>query len=150
MARWRKDRSFQINRSPWVNPPHRSSLSYIHTSPCLLLLSCRGTKEISLNPLHSWRKLSSQWNVTSLLLSCTCNSQLLLRVCCEAGSPKRRQFQRQRAASESMDQDDNDAHHIDLIQYIARTHDVAYCPSQPTTRLLSPPSTPPPSLGRYL
>uniref|UniRef100_A0A3B4TIM5 CACN subunit beta associated regulatory protein n=1 Tax=Seriola dumerili TaxID=41447 RepID=A0A3B4TIM5_SERDU len=34
------------------------------------------------------------------------------------GSPKRRQFQRQRAASESMDQDDNDAHHIDLIQYI--------------------------------
>ncbi|XP_041647957.1 voltage-dependent calcium channel beta subunit-associated regulatory protein isoform X2 [Cheilinus undulatus] len=64
------------------------------------------------------------------------------------GSPKRRQFQRQRAASESMDQDDNDAHHIDLIQYIARTQDVPYCPSQPTTRLLSPPSTPPPSLGR--
>ncbi|XP_069006268.1 voltage-dependent calcium channel beta subunit-associated regulatory protein [Embiotoca jacksoni] len=64
------------------------------------------------------------------------------------GSPKRRQFQRQRAASESMDQDDNDAHHIDLIQYIARTQDVAYYPSQPTTRLLSPPSTPPPSLGR--
>uniref|UniRef100_A0A3P8SH86 CACN subunit beta associated regulatory protein n=1 Tax=Amphiprion percula TaxID=161767 RepID=A0A3P8SH86_AMPPE len=64
------------------------------------------------------------------------------------GSPKRRQFQRQRAASESMDQDDNDAHHIDLIQYIARTQDVAYRPSQPTTRLLSPPSTPPPSLGR--
>ncbi|GLD50431.1 voltage-dependent calcium channel beta subunit-associated regulatory protein [Lates japonicus] len=64
------------------------------------------------------------------------------------GSPKRRQFQRQRAASESMDQDDNDAHHIDLIQYIARTQDVTYCPSQPTTRLLSPPSTPPPSLGR--
>ncbi|XP_035509758.1 voltage-dependent calcium channel beta subunit-associated regulatory protein [Morone saxatilis] len=64
------------------------------------------------------------------------------------GSPKRRQFQRQRAASESMDQDDNDAHHIDLIQYIARTQDVTYCPSQPTARLLSPPSTPPPSLGR--
>ncbi|XP_070816492.1 voltage-dependent calcium channel beta subunit-associated regulatory protein [Chaetodon trifascialis] len=64
------------------------------------------------------------------------------------GSPKRRQFQRQRAASESMDQDDNDAHHIDLIQYIARTQDVTYRPSQPTTRLLSPPSTPPPSLGR--
>ncbi|XP_022615285.1 voltage-dependent calcium channel beta subunit-associated regulatory protein-like [Seriola dumerili] len=64
------------------------------------------------------------------------------------GSPKRRQFQRQRAASESMDQDDNDAHHIDLIQYIARTQDITYCPSQPTTRLLSPPSTPPPSLGR--
>ncbi|CAJ1060256.1 LOW QUALITY PROTEIN: voltage-dependent calcium channel beta subunit-associated regulatory protein [Xyrichtys novacula] len=65
------------------------------------------------------------------------------------GSPKRRQFQRQRAASESMDQDDNDAHHIDLIQYIARTtQNVPYCSSQPTTRLLSPPSTPPPSLGR--
>ncbi|KAM4574877.1 voltage-dependent calcium channel beta subunit-associated regulatory protein [Fundulus diaphanus] len=64
------------------------------------------------------------------------------------GSPKRRQFQRQRAASESMDQDDNDHHHIDLIQYIARTQDVPYYQSQPTTRLLSPPSTPPPSLGR--
>ncbi|KAF7664133.1 hypothetical protein LDENG_00189450 [Lucifuga dentata] len=64
------------------------------------------------------------------------------------GSPKRRQFQRQRAASESMDQDDNDTHHIDLIQYIARTQDVTFCPSQRSTRLLSPPSTPPPSLGR--
>ncbi|XP_074491773.1 voltage-dependent calcium channel beta subunit-associated regulatory protein [Sebastes fasciatus] len=64
------------------------------------------------------------------------------------GSPKRRQFQRQRAASESMDQDDNDAHHIDLIQYIARTQDIPYCSSRPSTRLLSPPSTPPPSLGR--
>ncbi|KAM6962906.1 voltage-dependent calcium channel beta subunit-associated regulatory protein [Aplochiton taeniatus] len=57
------------------------------------------------------------------------------------GSPKRRQFQRQRAASESMDQEDNDAHHIDLIQYIARTQDITYCPSRPL-------STPPPSLGR--
>ncbi|KAM4547664.1 voltage-dependent calcium channel beta subunit-associated regulatory protein isoform 1-T5 [Odontesthes bonariensis] len=64
------------------------------------------------------------------------------------GSPKRRQFQRQRAASESMDQDDNDAHHIDLIQYIARTQDAAYRPSQPPARLASHPSTPPPSLGR--
>ncbi|XP_076009215.1 voltage-dependent calcium channel beta subunit-associated regulatory protein [Genypterus blacodes] len=64
------------------------------------------------------------------------------------GSPKRRQFQRQRAASESMDQDDNDAHHIDLIQYIAHTRDVTFCPSQRSPRLLSPPSTPPPSLGR--
>ncbi|XP_034386648.1 voltage-dependent calcium channel beta subunit-associated regulatory protein isoform X2 [Cyclopterus lumpus] len=64
------------------------------------------------------------------------------------GSPKRRQFQRQRAASESMDQDDNDAHHIDLIQYFARTRDLAYGPGHPATRLLSPPSTPPPSLGR--
>ncbi|MEQ2212882.1 hypothetical protein XENOCAPTIV_006413, partial [Xenoophorus captivus] len=66
-----------------------------------------------------------------------------LQIC----SPKRRQFQRQRAASESMDQDDN-THHIDLIQYIAGTQDVPYYQSQPTTRLLSPPSTPPPSLGR--
>ncbi|XP_056133884.1 voltage-dependent calcium channel beta subunit-associated regulatory protein [Lampris incognitus] len=64
------------------------------------------------------------------------------------GSPKRRQFQRQRAASESMDRDDNDTHHIDLIQYIARTQDITYCPSRPSARLLSPPSTPPPSLGR--
>ncbi|XP_051550226.1 voltage-dependent calcium channel beta subunit-associated regulatory protein isoform X1 [Myxocyprinus asiaticus] len=64
------------------------------------------------------------------------------------GSPKRRQFQRQRAASESMDQEEHDAHHIDLIQYIARTKDVTYCPTRPSPRLLSPPSTPPPSLGR--
>uniref|UniRef100_A0A672HRN8 CACN subunit beta associated regulatory protein b n=1 Tax=Salarias fasciatus TaxID=181472 RepID=A0A672HRN8_SALFA len=65
------------------------------------------------------------------------------------GSPKRRQFQRQRAASESMDQDDNDTHHIDLIQYIARTQDITYCTSQPNTRLLSSPSTPSPSLGSH-
>ncbi|KAG1925866.1 voltage-dependent calcium channel beta subunit-associated regulatory protein isoform X2 [Pimephales promelas] len=64
------------------------------------------------------------------------------------GSPKRRQFQRQRAASESMDQEEHDAHHIDLIQYIARTKDVTYCPTRASPRLLSPPSTPPPSLGR--
>uniref|UniRef100_A0A8C1JGW2 CACN subunit beta associated regulatory protein b n=1 Tax=Cyprinus carpio TaxID=7962 RepID=A0A8C1JGW2_CYPCA len=64
------------------------------------------------------------------------------------GSPKRRQFQRQRAASESMDQEEHDSHHIDLIQYIARTKDVTYCPTRPSPRLLSPPSTPPPSLGR--
>ncbi|XP_055717822.1 voltage-dependent calcium channel beta subunit-associated regulatory protein-like isoform X1 [Salvelinus fontinalis] len=65
------------------------------------------------------------------------------------GSPKRRQFQRQRAASESMDQEDNDAHHMDLIQYIARTQDVTYHPS-PSARFLSPSSSskPPPSLGR--
>ncbi|XP_076133203.1 voltage-dependent calcium channel beta subunit-associated regulatory protein [Alosa pseudoharengus] len=61
------------------------------------------------------------------------------------GSPKRRQFQRQRAASESMDQEEHDAHHIDLIQYIAGTKDIVY---HPTPRILSPPSTPPPSLGR--
>uniref|UniRef100_A0A3Q3VRF1 Uncharacterized protein n=1 Tax=Mola mola TaxID=94237 RepID=A0A3Q3VRF1_MOLML len=65
------------------------------------------------------------------------------------GSPKRRQFQRQRAASESMDQDDNDTHRIDLIQYIARTQDVSHRPSQTATRLLATPSPPPPSLGRH-
>ncbi|XP_061153778.1 voltage-dependent calcium channel beta subunit-associated regulatory protein [Syngnathus typhle] len=59
------------------------------------------------------------------------------------GSPKRRQFQRQRAASESMDQDDT--HHIDLIQYIARSQDIAYCPGRP---VLPAPSAPPPYLGR--
>ncbi|KAM9762105.1 voltage-dependent calcium channel beta subunit-associated regulatory protein isoform 2-T4 [Menidia menidia] len=65
------------------------------------------------------------------------------------GSPKRRQFQRQRAASESMDQDYYDAHHIDLIQYIARTQDAAYGPpGQPAARLAPQPATPPPSLGR--
>uniref|UniRef100_A0A3B1J250 CACN subunit beta associated regulatory protein n=1 Tax=Astyanax mexicanus TaxID=7994 RepID=A0A3B1J250_ASTMX len=64
------------------------------------------------------------------------------------GSPKRRPFQRQRAASESMDEEEHGAHHIDLIQYIARTKDITYCPSRPAPRLLSPPSTPPPSLGR--
>ncbi|XP_062411295.1 voltage-dependent calcium channel beta subunit-associated regulatory protein [Sardina pilchardus] len=70
------------------------------------------------------------------------------------GSPKRRQFQRQRAASESMDQEEHDAHHMDLIQYIAGTKDIVY-PRHPqqhhrpvTPRILSPPSTPPPSLGR--
>lgn len=77
------------------------------------------------------------------------NSLLFAIVWYEPGSPKRRRFQRQRAASESMDQDD-DPHHIDLIQYIARTHDISFRPSQPTTCLLSAPSTPPPSLGRYL
>lgn len=86
-------------------------------------------------------------HVTSLLPAVT---QFVQLNALSLGSPKRRQFQRQRAASESMDQDDNDAHHIDLIQYIARTQDIAYRPSQPTSRLLSPPSTPPPSLGRYL
>ncbi|XP_016340668.1 voltage-dependent calcium channel beta subunit-associated regulatory protein-like [Sinocyclocheilus anshuiensis] len=64
------------------------------------------------------------------------------------GSPKRRQFQRQRAASESMDQEEHDGHHIDLIQYIARTKDVTYCHTRLSPRLLPPISTPPPSLGR--
>nr|XP_034973118.1 voltage-dependent calcium channel beta subunit-associated regulatory protein [Zootoca vivipara] len=44
------------------------------------------------------------------------------------GSPKRHQFQRQRAASESMDQEDRDPHQTDIIQYIARTDDVAFRP----------------------
>ncbi|XP_029111006.1 voltage-dependent calcium channel beta subunit-associated regulatory protein isoform X2 [Scleropages formosus] len=64
------------------------------------------------------------------------------------GSPKRRQFQRQRAASESMDQEEHESHHINIIQYIASRHDAAYCHSFPTPSFLSPPSTPPPSLGR--
>ncbi|CAB1314006.1 unnamed protein product, partial [Coregonus sp. 'balchen'] len=70
---------------------------------------------------------------------------------CVSGSPKRRQFQRQRAASESMDQEDSDAHHIDLIQYIARTQDATYRPSVSASACLLPhtsPSTPPHSLGR--
>ncbi|XP_041086901.1 voltage-dependent calcium channel beta subunit-associated regulatory protein-like isoform X2 [Polyodon spathula] len=58
------------------------------------------------------------------------------------GSPRRRQFQRQRAASENMDQQERDAHHIDIIQYIARNDDVAFCPTPASTFL------PPPSLGR--
>ncbi|KAL1023036.1 hypothetical protein UPYG_G00035650 [Umbra pygmaea] len=67
------------------------------------------------------------------------------------GSPKRRQFQRQRAASESMDQEDNDSHPFDLIQYITRTQDISYHPSR-SSASASPLSTssPPPSLGRYL
>nr|XP_028569570.1 voltage-dependent calcium channel beta subunit-associated regulatory protein [Podarcis muralis] len=44
------------------------------------------------------------------------------------GSPKRHQFQRQRAASESMDEEDRDPHQTDIIQYIARTDDVAFRP----------------------
>nr|XP_014344032.1 PREDICTED: protein Dos [Latimeria chalumnae] len=63
------------------------------------------------------------------------------------GSPKRRQFQRQRAASESMDREDQDPHQTDIIQYIAHTDDVAFCPSPPP--FLPPSSSPSPSLGRY-
>lgn len=69
---------------------------------------------------------------------------------CELGSPKRRHFQRQRAASESMDQDDGEAHRMDLIQYIARTQDVSFPPRPANVRHAAAPSTPPPSLGRYL
>ncbi|KAM9096010.1 voltage-dependent calcium channel beta subunit-associated regulatory protein isoform 2-T2 [Sarcophilus harrisii] len=57
------------------------------------------------------------------------------------GSPKRHQFQRQRAASESMEQEDRDPHQTDIIQYIAHTDDVAFQP-------LAGPTSPPPTLGR--
>ncbi|NXA55872.1 CBARP protein, partial [Nothocercus julius] len=62
------------------------------------------------------------------------------------GSPKRRQFQRQRAASESMEQEDRDPHQTDIIQYIARTDDVAFRAAGP---FLPSPASPPASLGRY-
>uniref|UniRef100_A0A674IGU4 CACN subunit beta associated regulatory protein n=1 Tax=Terrapene triunguis TaxID=2587831 RepID=A0A674IGU4_9SAUR len=62
------------------------------------------------------------------------------------GSPKRRQFQRQRAASESMEQEDRDAHQTGIIQYIARTDDIAFRPM--AGPFLPSPSSPPPSLGR--
>ncbi|XP_071584130.1 voltage-dependent calcium channel beta subunit-associated regulatory protein isoform X2 [Heliangelus exortis] len=62
------------------------------------------------------------------------------------GSPKRRQFQRQRAASESMDQEDRDPHQTDIIQYIAHTDDVAFHPA--SSPFLPSPASPPPSLGR--
>ncbi|KFO28905.1 Protein Dos [Fukomys damarensis] len=62
------------------------------------------------------------------------------------GSPKRHHFQRQRAASESMDQDEGDAPHADFIQYIARAGDaVAFPPPRP---FLASPTSPPPALGR--
>ncbi|XP_050789849.1 voltage-dependent calcium channel beta subunit-associated regulatory protein isoform X1 [Gopherus flavomarginatus] len=62
------------------------------------------------------------------------------------GSPKRRQFQRQRAASESMEQEDRDTHQTGIIQYIARTDDIAFRPM--AGPFLPSPSSPPPSLGR--
>lgn len=63
------------------------------------------------------------------------------------GSPKRHHFQRQRAASESMEQEEGDTPHADFIQYIARASDaVAF----PTPRpFLASPTSPPPALGRY-
>ncbi|XP_044311841.1 voltage-dependent calcium channel beta subunit-associated regulatory protein [Varanus komodoensis] len=62
------------------------------------------------------------------------------------GSPKRHQFQRQRAASESMDQEDRDAHQTDIIQYIARTDNVVFRPV--AGPLLPPPASPTQSIGR--
>ncbi|XP_078412072.1 voltage-dependent calcium channel beta subunit-associated regulatory protein isoform X2 [Cetorhinus maximus] len=62
------------------------------------------------------------------------------------GSPKRHQFHRQRAASESMEHEDQDAHQTDIIQYIAHTDDVTFC--TPSTQFAQPPSSPPPSTDR--
>uniref|UniRef100_A0A8C6XWY1 CACN subunit beta associated regulatory protein b n=1 Tax=Naja naja TaxID=35670 RepID=A0A8C6XWY1_NAJNA len=59
--------------------------------------------------------------------------------------PKRHQFQRQRAASESMDQD-RDPHQTDIIQYIARTDDVVFRPV--AGPFLPAPASPTLSLGR--
>ncbi|KAG8148198.1 hypothetical protein E2320_022592, partial [Naja naja] len=58
--------------------------------------------------------------------------------------PKRHQFQRQRAASESMDQD-RDPHQTDIIQYIARTDDVVFRPV--AGPFLPAPASPTLSLG---
>ncbi|XP_064136151.1 voltage-dependent calcium channel beta subunit-associated regulatory protein [Loxodonta africana] len=61
------------------------------------------------------------------------------------GSPKRHHFQRQRAASESMEQE-GDAPHEDFIQYIARAGDTVTFP--PPSPFLASPTSPPPALGR--
>ncbi|XP_010330742.2 voltage-dependent calcium channel beta subunit-associated regulatory protein isoform X1 [Saimiri boliviensis] len=62
------------------------------------------------------------------------------------GSPKRHHFQRQRAASESMEQEAAGSPHVDFIQYIARAGDtVAFPPPRP---FLASPTSPPPALGR--
>ncbi|XP_044110669.1 voltage-dependent calcium channel beta subunit-associated regulatory protein [Neovison vison] len=61
------------------------------------------------------------------------------------GSPKRHQFQRQRAASESTEQE-GDAPHGDFIQYIASAGAaVAFPPPRP---FLASPTSPSPTLGR--
>lgn len=64
------------------------------------------------------------------------------------GSPKRHQFHRQRAASESMEHEDQDPHQTDIIQYIAHTDDITFCP--PPTSFTQPPSSPPSSVARSL
>ncbi|KAF6305896.1 CACN subunit beta associated regulatory protein [Rhinolophus ferrumequinum] len=62
------------------------------------------------------------------------------------GSPKRHHFQRQRAASESMEQEEGDTSHMDFIQYIASTGaTMAFPPPRP---FLASPTSPPPALGR--
>ncbi|XP_057397392.1 voltage-dependent calcium channel beta subunit-associated regulatory protein isoform X2 [Balaenoptera acutorostrata] len=62
------------------------------------------------------------------------------------GSPKRHHFQRQRAASESMEQEEGDAPHVDFIQYIASAGDTVAFPSP--RPFLASPASPPPTLGR--
>ncbi|XP_073743375.1 voltage-dependent calcium channel beta subunit-associated regulatory protein isoform X6 [Callorhinus ursinus] len=62
------------------------------------------------------------------------------------GSPKRHHFQRQRAASESTEQEEGDAPHMDFIRYIASAGDaVAFPPPHP---FLASPTSPSPTLGR--
>ncbi|XP_062966206.1 voltage-dependent calcium channel beta subunit-associated regulatory protein isoform X2 [Cynocephalus volans] len=63
------------------------------------------------------------------------------------GSPKRHHFQRQRAASESMEQEDGDTPPADFIQYIARAGNAAVAFPTPHPFLASP-TSPPPALGR--
>ncbi|XP_049643873.1 voltage-dependent calcium channel beta subunit-associated regulatory protein isoform X2 [Suncus etruscus] len=61
------------------------------------------------------------------------------------GSPKRHHFQRQRAASESTDQE-GDAPRADFIQYIASAGDTVAFQRPPP--FLASPTSPPPTLGR--
>ncbi|XP_037680144.1 voltage-dependent calcium channel beta subunit-associated regulatory protein isoform X1 [Choloepus didactylus] len=61
------------------------------------------------------------------------------------GSPKRHHFQRQRAASESTEQE-GDAAPGDFIQYIGRAGEARAFP--PPSPFLASPSSPPPALGR--
>ncbi|KAM8765504.1 voltage-dependent calcium channel beta subunit-associated regulatory protein isoform 3-T3 [Rhynchonycteris naso] len=62
------------------------------------------------------------------------------------GSPKRHHFQRQRAASESMEQGEGDTPHVDYIQYIASTGAAMAFP--PPCPFLASPTSPSPTLGR--
>ncbi|KAM5309357.1 voltage-dependent calcium channel beta subunit-associated regulatory protein isoform 2-T3 [Glossophaga mutica] len=62
------------------------------------------------------------------------------------GSPKRHHFQRQRAASESMEQEEGDTPHMDFIQYIASTGAAMAFP--PPCPFLASPASPSPALGR--
>ncbi|XP_066198261.1 voltage-dependent calcium channel beta subunit-associated regulatory protein isoform X1 [Saccopteryx leptura] len=62
------------------------------------------------------------------------------------GSPKRHHFQRQRAASESMEQEEGDTPHVDYIQYIASSGAAMAFP--PPCPFLASPTSPSPTLGR--